>query len=55
MSRWILFMIAAASIVLAHTADQGSSRLSDQQQAQRSTPADDAIVTGSTSRRPAGR
>lgn len=55
MSRWILFVIAAASVVLANTADQGSSRLSDQQHAQRGPSADDAIVTGSASRRPASR
>lgn len=55
MSRWILFVIAAASILMANTADQGSSRLVDQQHAGRGQPADDALVTGSAGRRPPGR
>lgn len=55
MSRWILFAIAAASILIANTADQGSHRLAGQQHAERDRPADDAIVTGSVSRRSPGR
>lgn len=54
MSRWILFAIAAASILIANTADQGSSQLADQQVA-RGQPADDGILTGSASRRQSGR
>ncbi|WP_439574532.1 hypothetical protein [Phreatobacter sp.] len=55
MSRWILFVIAAVSVLIANTADQGSSRLGEQQHAGRGQAADDNIVTGSASRRPASR
>lgn len=55
MSRWILFAIAAASVLIANTADQGSNRLAEQQHATRGHSADDNIVTGSASRRPPSR
>lgn len=53
MSRWIVFAVAAAAVVLANFVDRGSKELV--QNGQWARPAgDDAILTG-TVRRPAQR
>lgn len=46
MSRWILFAVAAAAVVLTQYVDRGSSWLAERQQIAREQ-VDDAIVTGS--------
>ncbi len=53
MSRWVLFAMAAASILLAQFVDRGSKDLAQNLQAIRSpAPSDDNIMTGSVRRPP---
>ena len=51
MSRWALFAVAAAAVVLAQYVDRGSSRLAQQQELARSQ-GDDAVLTGTIRRTP---
>lgn len=51
MSRWVLFAVAAASVLMAQFVDRGSKDLAQNLQAVRSPlPADDNILTGSIRR-----
>jgi hypothetical protein len=53
MSRWVLFAVAAASVLMAQFVDRGSKDLAQNLQAVRSPlPADDNILTGSIRRQP---
>ncbi|MCZ8314707.1 hypothetical protein [Phreatobacter sp.] len=53
MSRWVLFAVAAASILLAQFVDRGSKDLAQELHAARPPiVADDAIMTGSVRRPP---
>ncbi len=53
MSRWLLFVVAAAAVVTAQFIDRGSKELAESRQWARGN-ADDAIQTG-TIRRPPQR
>ncbi|KAF0129952.1 MAG: hypothetical protein FD152_2166 [Xanthobacteraceae bacterium] len=53
MSRWLLFLVAAAAVVTAQFIDRGSKELAEARQWARGT-SDDAIQTG-TIRRPQQR
>ncbi|WP_170181796.1 hypothetical protein [Phreatobacter stygius] len=56
MSRFVLFLIAAAAVVCAQYVDRGTAHLAGTESfAQRDggPSADDAILTGSTRRQPA--
>ena len=53
MSRWVLFAVAAASVLLAQFVDRGSKDLAQELHAARPPiVADDAIMTGSVRRQP---
>jgi len=53
MSRWVLFAVAAASILLAQFVDRGSKDLAQELHAARPPiVADDAITTGTVRRQP---
>ena len=53
MSRWVLFAVAAASVLLAQFVDRGSKDLAQELHAARPPiVADDAIMTGSVRHQP---
>ncbi|MBY0360826.1 MAG: hypothetical protein K2X45_02875 [Phreatobacter sp.] len=52
MSRWVLFAVAAASVVLAQFIDRGSKDLAEGMQTARMQQADDDIRTGTVRRPP---
>ncbi|MDP2802262.1 MAG: hypothetical protein Q8O26_10295 [Phreatobacter sp.] len=52
MSRWVLFAVAAASVVLAQFVDRGSKDLAEGIQTARMPQSDDDIRTGTVRRPP---